>query len=119
MIPTPDMQPATPSDAPSSGLAAYFDAELDYVIANFPVISYDFRVNLRRIAVLTCTALKQDRSNPQATRAGQTADRLIMCILLEWPAIDVEKIANFTAWFLNAIADLNLTPADQRTILEL
>ena len=119
MIPTPDMQPATPSDAPSSSLAAYFDAELDYVIANFPVISYDFRVNLRRIAVLTCTALKQDRSNPQATCAGQAADCLIMSILLEWPTIDEEKIANFTAWFLNAIADLNLTPADQRTILEL
>ena len=117
MIPTPDMQPATPSDAPSSNLAAYFDAELDYVIANFPVISAGFRLNLRRIAGLTCTA--QDRSNPQATRAGQAADRLIMRILLEWPTIDEEKIANFTAWFLNAIADLNLTPADQRTILEL
>ena len=117
MIPTPDMQPATPSDAPSSGLAAYFDAELDYVIANFPVISAGFRLNLRRIAGLTCTA--QDRSNPQATRAGQTADRLIMCILLEWPAIDVEKIANFTAWYFDALGNFNLTPADQRTILEL
>ena len=119
MIPTPDMQPATPSDAPSSNLAAYFDAELDYVIANFPVISAGFRLNLRRIAVLTYTAWMQDRSNPQATRAGQAADILLVRILLEWPTIDVEKIANFTAWFLNAIADLNLTPADQRTILEL
>ena len=76
-------------------------------------------MNLRRIAGLTCTALKEDRSNPQATRAGQTADRLIMRILLEWPAIDVEKIANFTAWYSDALFNFNLTPADQRIILEL
>ena len=119
MIPTPTVQPATPSDAPSSGLAAYFDAELDYVIANFPVISAGFRANLRRIAVLTCTAFKEDGSNPQTTRAGQAADRLILRVLLEWPAIDVEKIANFTAWYFDALDNFNLTPADQRTILEL
>ena len=118
MIPTPDMQPATPSDAPSSNLAAYFDAELDYVIANFPVISSDFRVNLRRIAVLTYTALMRDRSNPQATRAGQTADILLVRVLLEWPAIDVEKIANFTAWYIKAVVDFNLTPAEYSTLLE-
>ena len=119
MIPTSTVQPATPSDAPSSGLAAYFDAELDYVIANFPVISAGFRVNLRRIAVLTCIALKEDRSNPQATRAGQAADRLIMRILLEWPAIDVEKIADFTAWYFDALDNFNLTFDEHRTLLEL
>ena len=119
MIPTPDMQPATPSDAPSSGLAAYFDAELDYVIANFPVISAGFRVNLRRIAVLTYTALMRDRSNPQATRAGQTADILLVRVLLEWPAIDVEKIANFTAWYFDALGNFNLTFDEHRTLLEL
>lgn len=119
MIPTSTVQPATPSDAPSSGLAAYFDAELDYVIANFPVISAGFRVNLRRIAVLTYIALMRDRSNPQATHAGQTADILLVRVLLEWPAIDVEKIANFTAWYSDALFNFNLTPADQRTILEL
>lgn len=119
MIPTPDMQPATPSDAPSSRLSAYFDAELDYVIANFPVISAGFRVNLRRIAVLTHTALMQDRSNPQATRAGQTADRLIMRVLLEWPAIDVEKLANFTAWYFDVLSNFNLTLDEHRTLLEL
>lgn len=119
MIPTPDMQPATPPDSRPSGLATYLDAELDYVIANFPVISAGFRVNLRRIAVLTHTALMQDRSNPQATRAGQTADRLIMRVLLEWPAIDVEKLANFTAWYFDVLSNFNLTPADHRTLLEL
>ena len=119
MIPTPDMQPATPSDAPSSNLAAYFDAELDYVIANFPVISAGFRLNLRRIAVLTYTALMRDRSNPQATRAGQTADILLVLILREWPAIDVEKIANFTAWYFDALDNFNLTFDEHCTILEL
>lgn len=119
MIPTPDVQPATPSDVPSSRLAAYFDAELDYVIANFPVISVGFRSNLRRIAVLTYTALMQDRSNPQATRAGQAADLLLVRVLLEWPAIDVEKIADFTAWYLDAFFNFNLTPAEHRTLLEL
>lgn len=119
MIPTSTVQPATPSDAPSSGLAAYFDAELDYVIANFPVISAGFRVNLQRIAVLTYIALMRDRSNPQATRAGQTADILLVRVLLEWPAIDVEKIANFTAWYFDALGNFNLILDDQRTILEL
>lgn len=119
MIPTHDAQPATPSDSRPSGLAAYFDAELDYVIANFPVISAGFRLNLRRIAVLTCAALREDGSNPQTTRAGQTTDLLLLRVLTKWPTITVEKIADFTAWFLNAVVDFNLTPADHRTILEL
>lgn len=119
MLPNPSAQPSAPSDASPSRLSAYFDAELDYVIANFPVISAGFRLTLRRIAVLTATALMQDRSNPQATRAGQTADLLIMRVLLEWPAIDVEKIANFTAWYLDAFLNFNLTLDDHRTLLEL
>lgn len=119
MLLTPDAQPSAPSDAPPSSLSAYFDAELDYFIANFPVISAGFRLTLRRIAVLTHTALMQDRSNPQATRAGQTADLLIMRVLLEWPAIDVEKLANFTAWYLDALLNFNLTLDDHRTLLEL
>ena len=119
MIPTPTVQSATPSDAPSSRLAAYLDAELDYVIANFPVISAGFRLTLRRIAVLTPTALRQDRSNPQATRAGQTVDLLLMRVLLEWPAVDVEKIADFTTWYFDALGNFNLTLDDHRTLLEL
>lgn len=119
MIPTPDVQPATPSDAPPSRLAGYFDAELDYVIANFPVISAGFRLTLRRIAVLTHTALMQDRSNPQATRAGQASDRLLVCVLLEWPTIDVEKLADFTAWYFDALSNFNPTLDEHRTLLEL
>lgn len=119
MIPTPTVQPATPPDSRPSGLAAYLDAELDYVIANFPVISAGFRLTLRRIAVLTATASMRDRSNPQATRAGQTADLLIMRVLLEVPAIDVEKIANFTAWYFDALGNFNLTLDNHRTLLEL
>lgn len=119
MIPTPDMQPATPSDAPSSRLSAYFDAELDYVIANFPVISAGFRLTLRRIAVLTYTALMQDRSSPQATRAGQEAALLLVRVLLEWPTIDLEKIANFTAWYFDALGNFNLTLDEHLTLLDL
>lgn len=119
MTPTPDVQPATPSDAPPSRLSAYFDAELDYVIANFPVISAGFRLNLRRIAVLTYAAVKQDRSNPQATRSGQTADLLLARVLREWPTIDVEKIAGFTAWYFDALSNFTLSPAEHRTLLEL
>lgn len=119
MIPTPDVQSATPSDAPPSRLSAYFDAELDYVIANFPVISAGFRLTLRRIAVLTHAAFKQDRSNPQATRPGQTADLLLVRVLREWPTIDVEKIADFTAWYIDAFYNFNLTPAEHHTLLEL
>ena len=119
MIPTHDVQPTTPSDAPSSGLAAYFDAELNYVIANFPVISAGFRLNLRRIAACVYTARREDASNPQTTRAGQAADILLLRVLIEWPTSTVEKITDFITWFLNVIADLNLTPAECRTLLEL
>lgn len=119
MIPTPTMQPVTPSDAPSSRLSAYFDAELDYVIANFPVISAGFRQNLRLIAVLTGMAFQKNENNPRATGAGRTADLLIAHTLTEWPAITVEKIADFTLWYANAVSNLRLTPADHRTLLEL
>ena len=119
MIPTPDMQPATSSDAPSSNLATYFDAELDYVIANFPVISFDFRQNLRLITVLTGMAFQKNKNNPRATGAGRTADLLIAHTLTEWPAVTKEKIANFTLWHANAVSSLRLTPAEHRTLLEL
>ena len=116
---TPDAQSAAPSDAPPSHLSAYFDAELDYVILNFPVISAGFRLTLRHIAVLTHTAFLQDRSNPQATRAGQAADLLLVRVILEWPTIDVEKIAAFTAWYFDALGNFNLTLDEHRTLLEL
>lgn len=119
MLPAPDVQPSPLSAASPSGLAAYFDAELDYVIANFPVISAGFRLNLRRIAVLTCTAIRKDRTNPQATRAGQTADLLLLHVFTEWPAITEEKIAEFTRWYADTVFALNLTPAEHRTLLEL
>lgn len=119
MIPTPTVQSATPSDAPSSRLAAYLDAELDYVIANFPVISAGFRLTLRRIAVLTGLALLVDENNAQATNAGWRCNRLIEHTLTEWPAVTEEKIAHFTQWYANAVFDLNLTPDERLTLLEL
>ena len=119
MLPTPTVQSATPSDALSSRLEAYFDAELDYVIANFPVVSAGFRLTLRCIAVLTGLAILEDENNAQATNAGRMCNRLIENTLTEWPAVTEEKIAHFAQWYANAVFDLNLTHADRRTLLEL
>ena len=119
MLPTPDAQPSAPSDAPFDRLSAYLAAELDYITANFPVISAGFRLTLRRIAVLTCRAVAKNKSNPLATRDGKEADILLVRILTEWPTIGEEKIAAFTLWYIKAVVDFNLTPVEYSALLEL
>lgn len=103
MTHTHDVQPSAPSDASPSGLAAYLDAELDYVIANFSDISPRFRRTLRCIAVFALLALSVDRQNPAQTHPGMAHDKLCFIVGKEWPEVTSKQLVAFVVWFANAL----------------
>ena len=110
---TPQLQPADTSALREQYLAE----ELDYITANFPVISPRFRRTLRRIATLTLFAVSENAQNPQQTRAGKVVDILLPDTSQEWPNITFEHVSEFTVWYAKAVSRLDLSAFDIQTLL--
>lgn len=96
----------------------YLVAELDYVVANFPILSPRFRKRLRRIAALTIIAMVKNPQNPQQTFFGKLVDIMILATLDEWPNVSVEQIGQFTSWYFDTARQLNLSESDFQLLLE-
>ena len=96
----------------------YLAAELDYVVANFPILSPRFRKRLRRIAALMLIALAENPQNPQQTVFGKLADLMILATLDEWPNVSVEQIWQFTSWYFDTVQQLNLSESDFQLLLK-
>lgn len=96
----------------------YLVAELDYVVANFPILSPRFRKRLRRIAALTIIAMVKNQQNPQQTVFGRLVDIMILATLDEWPNVSVEQIGQFTSWYFDTARQLNLSESDFQLLLE-
>ena len=96
----------------------YLAAELDYVVANFPILSPRFRKRLRRIAALTIGAMAENPQNPQQTVFGKLANLMILATLDEWPNVSVEQIGQFTSWYFDTVQQLNLSESDFQLLLK-
>ena len=96
----------------------YLAAELDYVVANFPILSPRFRKRLRRIAALTLIAMAENPQNPQQTVFGKLVDLMILATLDEWPNVSVEQIGQFTSWYFDTVQQLNLSESDFQLLLK-
>ena len=99
----------------------YLAAELDYVVANFPILSPRFRKRLRRIAALTLPsliAMAENPQNPQQTVFEKLADLMILATLDEWPNVSVEQIGQFTSWYFDTVQQLNLSESDFQLLLK-
>ena len=96
----------------------YLAAELDYVVANFPILSPRFRKRLRRIAALTIVAMAENPQNQQQTVFGKLVDLMILATLDEWPNVSVEQIGQFTSWYFDTVQQLNLSESDFQLLLK-
>ena len=96
----------------------YLAAELDYVVANFPILSPRFRKRLRRIAALMLIAMAKNPQNPQQTVFGKLVDLMILATLDEWPNVSVEQIGQFTSWYFDTVQQLNLSESDFQLLLK-
>lgn len=96
----------------------YLAAELDYVVANFPILSPRFRKRLRRIAALMLRAMAENQQNPQQTAFGKLVDIMLLATLDEWPNVSVEQIWQFTSWYFDTVGQLNLSESDFQLLLE-
>ena len=96
----------------------YLAAELDYVVANFPILSPRFRKRLRRIAALSLIAMAENPQNPQQTVFEKLADLMILATLDEWPNVSVEQIWQFTSWYFDTVQQLNLSESDFQLLLK-
>ena len=95
----------------------YFEAELEYVVANFSDSSPRFRRTLRHIAVLSFQALVVDGQNPARTPAGRALDKLFFTVEKEWPEVTPKQLVAFTEWFAGAFKQFNLSGLELNTIL--
>ena len=111
----------TPQQSPTDNSVLreqYLAAELDYVVANFPILSPRFRKRLRRIAALTIGAMAENPQNPQQTVFGKLANLMILATLDEWPNVSVEQIGQFTSWYFDTVQQLNLSESDFQLLLK-
>ena len=111
----------TPQQSPTDNSVLreqYLAAELDYVVANFPILSPRFRKRLRRIAALTLIAMAKNPQNPQQTVFGKLANLMILATLDEWPNVSVEQIGQFTSWYFDTVQQLNLSESDFQLLLK-
>ena len=111
----------TPQQSPTDNSVLreqYLAAELDYVVANFPILSPRFRKRLRRIAALTIGAMAENPQNPQQTVFGKLVDLMILATLGEWPNVSVEQIGQFTSWYFDTVQQLNLSESDFQLLLK-
>jgi len=111
----------TPQQSPTDNSVLreqYLAAELDYVVANFPILSPRFRKRLRRIAALTLIAMAENPQNPQQTVFGKLVDLMILATLDEWPNVSVEQIGQFTSWYFDTVQQLNLSESDFQLLLK-
>ena len=97
--------------------ARYFEAELDYVTANFTNISLRFRRTLRRIAVLSLLALSVNGQNPTQTPAGRVLDKLLFAVEKEWPEVTPMQLVAFTEWFADAFQQFSLSESELNAAL--
>lgn len=95
----------------------YLAAELDYVFANFPVISLRFRKRLRRIATLMLLARVENPQDPQQTFHGKLVDVMALATLTEWPNVSLWQLGQFAAWYLETARQLNLSESDFQLLL--
>lgn len=108
------MQTQTPE---TSALERYFEAELEYVVANFSNTSPRFRRTLRRIAGLSFLALTTNRQNPEHTAAGRALDKTLLIVEQEWPGIPQWQLFVFVKWFECAFEQFNLSEAELADLL--
>ena len=110
-------QQQSPTDT-SVRRGQYLAAELDYVVANFPILSPRFRKRLRRIAALTLIAMAENPQNPQQTVFGKLVDLMILATLDEWPNVSVEQIGQFISWYFDTVQQFNLSDSDFQLLLK-
>ena len=99
----------------------YLAAELDYVVANFPILSPRFRKRLRRIAALTLPsliAMAKNPQNPQQTVFEKLADLMILATLDEWPNVSLKQLDQFISWYFITVQQFNLSDSDVQLLLE-
>ena len=97
--------------------ARYFEAELDYVVANFSDISPRFRRTLRRIAALSILALSVGGQNPEQTSAGRVLDKLLFTMEKEWPEVTPMQLVAFTEWFDDALQQFSFSESELNAAL--
>ena len=96
----------------------YLAAELDYVVANFPIISLRFRKRLRRIAPLTIIAVAENPQNPRQTFLGKLVNIMVLATLDEWPNVSLKQLDQFISWYFITVRQLNLSDSDVQLLLE-
>lgn len=96
----------------------YLAAELDYVVANFPIISLRFRKRLRRIATFTLVATALNKIDPQQTAIEKLVNIMVLSALNEWPNVSVKQLDQFVLWYFTTVRQLSLSESDFQLLLE-
>ena len=111
----------TPQQSPTDNSVLreqYLAAELDYVVANFPIISRRFRKRLRHIATLTIIAVAKNPQNPQQTFLGKLVNIMVLATLDEWPNVSLKQLDQFISWYFITVQQFNLSDSDVQLLLE-
>ena len=111
----------TPQQSPTDNSVLreqYLAAELDYVVANFPILSPRFRKRLRRIAALTLIAMAKNPQNPQQTVFGKLVNIMVLATLDEWPNVSLKQLDQFISWYFITVQQFNLSDSDVQLLLK-